>query len=227
MFHRFRSPGEPPQQGALTMEEFERILLNVGRERILTPFEWIDRLSAGALEPHHICITFDDGLRSQSTHALPVLDRHKLKAFWFVCSCVFEGRPVMSEVYSHAAARLGGMDAFIARFLKRAPQEMLVLLDSPAFADYAARTRGVAPFYSDDDLRYRFLRNRSESRPEFDAVVEELLREHGISPDALASQLWITDAQLRSLAQQGHAIGLHSYDHPYALAELPRQQQRD
>ena len=228
MFHRFCAPGEAVRpQGALTPQEFERILLFIGPNCILAPGEWMDRLSRGALEPHHLCITFDDGLRSQFEHALPVLDHLGLKGFWFVYSCVFKGETVKAEIYSHAAAQLGGMSALVSEFFARAPRELRDQLSSPEFAAYSARTRAVAPFYSEQDLQYRFLRNRPENRAVFESLMDQLLRDHGISPEAVASQLWLTDADLRSLAQGGHAIGLHSYDHPYALSDLPRDQQRE
>lgn len=226
MFHRFCAPGDAARpQGALTPEEFEGILRFVGLGNILSPAAWIERLERGTLEPHHLCITFDDGLRSQFEHALPVLDRLGLKAFWFVYSCVFRGRPLKSEIYSHAAAQFGGMEVLIAKFLERAPDVLLSQLQTPAFAEYAARTRAAAPFYTEQDLQYRFLRNRNQ-REHFEVGMDWVLAQHGIFVERYFERLWITDADLKTLADAGHAIGLHSWDHPYAIAELPSYEQR-
>ena len=228
MFHRFCTPaGSVRPQGALTAEEFERILLFVGLERVLAPAEWLNNLSAGTLQSHHLCITFDDGLRSQYEHALPVLDRLGLKAFWFVPSCVFHGQPVKLEIYAYLATRTGSMGALIGEFLRRAPRDLLAQLDTPEFAGYADRTRRAAPFYSLDDLQYRFLRNQPRNRAVFESVMDSLIRDQGLDPEGLAIQLWLTDQHLAALVQRGHAVGLHSFDHPYSMAELAPRQQRD
>ncbi len=227
MFHRFGAADDALRpQGALTPGEFDRILQFVGIENILSPAEWMSRAAAGALEPRHVCVTFDDGLRSQFDHALPILDRYRLKAFWFVYSCVAQGQPVKSEIYSHVASRFGGFAEFSGQVLRRAPREWLAQLESPAYAAYAAHTRSAAPFYSESDLQYRFLRNRPETRAAFEALVDQLLEERGFRLDTVASELWLADAQLKYLAQHAHAVGLHSYDHPYAIAQLPVQEQR-
>lgn len=228
MFHRFcAAEDESRPQGALTAADFERILQFVGPERLLAPAEWLDRLAAGELEPHHLCITFDDGVRSQHQHALPVLERHGLKAFWFVYSCVFRGQAVKLEVYAQVAARFGGMPALIAEFLRRAPRDLLAQLNTPEFAAYADHTRASAPFYSLDDLRYRFLRNQPQNRESFESLMDSIIRERGFEPEAVAAHLWLTDADLKSLSHHGHEIGLHSFDHPYSMAGLALDQQRE
>lgn len=228
MFHRFRSPtrvGAP--QGALTPDEFERVLLHVGTENILPPDEWMSRLRHARLGARHMCITFDDGLRSQIEFALPVLERHSLRAFFFVYSCVFHGTPVMSEVYSEAAGWMGGMEQLIAAFMSRCPPDRRAPLASRAFALYAAQMRTNSPFYTRADLEYRFLRNLPDATEWFDSLMDELLLEQGIDRHALARSLWMSDADLKRLTDRGHSIGLHSYDHPYAMDRLSHSAQRE
>ncbi len=228
MFHRFRpSGGENGEQGAHSPEELERILRFVGVENILAPAEWLERVKKNRLQPSDRCITFDDGLRSQAEHALPVLEAHGLKAFWFVYSSVHEGKPVKSEIYSAAAGILGGMGALIERFLASCPAKISSALRTPAYAEYAARMRQAAPFYSDDDLKFRFLRNDPAHRVEFESAMDGLLARSGISTAEIAGKLWLNGEDLGQLAGEGHVIGLHSYDHPYAMADLGREEQRD
>lgn len=224
MFHRFAATAEAAtKHQALSGAELEQVLVRVGVENILTPGEWLRRLADGSLESHHRCVTLDDGLRSQWEIALPVLDRLGLKAFWFVYSCVFQGQPVKAEIYRHLAAELGGVAALLTELRHRAPT-LLAALESREFTDYAEHTRAVAPFYTHSDLEYRYLRNRTKGREEFELVMDNLVREFGCSD--LASRLWLTEVELRALAASGHQIGLHSYDHPYAMAELTRPEQR-
>jgi len=226
MFHRFGDTQSVRQrQGTLTAEEFERILVFVGLKNIRTPGEWIRSVEAGTLGNRDFCITFDDGLRCQLEHALPVLERHGLKAFWFVYSCVFEGVFVKSEIYSSVGDQIGGMETLIAALLKRCPQSLLSLFETEAFREYSEQMSRVAPFYSANDRKFRFLRNRAESRAEFEDLMDALLVDYGFPLDRVAQALWLRDSDLKSLVESGHCLGLHSYDHPYAMAELSYEHQ--
>lgn len=228
MFHRFHSShGSSQWQGTLSPEEFENILVFVGIQNILSPQEWMSRLESNRLGKHDLCITFDDGLRCQVEYALPVLERHGLQAFWSIYSCVFESSPVKSEIYSYVAGQIGELQSITAEFLERCPPEMLVQLESDDFARYANRMREVAPFYSANDMKYRFLRNRPSNKESFESLMDEIIREHGFELEEVARQLWLMDSDLRDLTEKGHIVGLHSYDHPYEIARLSREEQQE
>ena len=159
--------------------------------------------------------------------ALPVLERYGLTAFWFVYSCVFDGHPVKSEIYSYVAGQTGGMPAMIARFLDACPADVLAQLESTAFATYAARMRDVAPFYSDGDIRYRFIRNNPANATVVEQVMSGIVATHGFSEERVAGTLWLRERDLVALSAAGHNVGLHSYDHPYAIGELSADAQRE
>ena len=55
--------------------------------------------------------------------------------------------------------------------------------------------------------------------------MDAIIAEH-VKPAELIRQLWLEDADLKALAAANHSIGLHSYDHPYAMADLTGDQQR-
>jgi peptidoglycan/xylan/chitin deacetylase (PgdA/CDA1 family) len=227
MFHRFRSSDDPSRwQGALSPDELEAVLRYVGVENILAPDEWMARLSAGALAETDLCITFDDGLRAQADYALPVLRRHGVRAFWFAYTCVHEGRPVKSEIYSFVAGQIGGMGTMIAEFMERAGPDLLRQLETAEFEAYAQRIRAVGPFYTDDDIRYRFLRNAPRNTDAFEGIMDGIVASHGFGIAELTARLWLTGADLARLDREGHAIGLHSHDHPYEIAKLDAREQR-
>ncbi len=228
MFHRFHSSHDTKGwQGALSPEDFEKILLYVGIENVLSPQEWISRLENGRLGKRDLCITFDDGLRCQAEYALPVLDHYGLQAFWFVYSSVFEDIPVKSEIYSYVSGQIGGMPSLTEEFLGHCPSEMLVQLDSHEFTVYSNRMREMAPFYSSNDIKYRFLRNRTGNKKSFEGLMDRIIRERGFEPEEVARRLWLADTDLKALTERGHYIGLHSYDHPYDMAQLTREEQQE
>jgi peptidoglycan/xylan/chitin deacetylase (PgdA/CDA1 family) len=226
MLHRFRKDPTFPWQGALTADQLEAMLLEVGVENILSPDEWLHRLREGHLEAPQICITFDDGLRSQVEVAKPVLDRYGVKAFWFIYTCVFEGAAVSSEVYSYAAALCGGMDVLMREFLAELPAPLAQALSGDGYRAYAVQMRTVAPFYTEDDLRFRYLRNEPRHREAFTSGLEALFARRGVDLHAVVTELWMRPEDARALSDEGHHVGLHSHTHPLNLAALSYEDQR-
>lgn len=228
MFHRFHtSCGADQWQGALSPEEFESILLYVGVKNILSPDEWLLRLRDNRLGHNDLCITFDDGLRCQVEYALPVLEQYGIQAFWFIYTSVFENALIKSEVYSYVAGQTGGMQSLTDELLARCPPEMLVQLDSDDFATYANRMSEIAPFYSPNDLKYRYLRNNPLNKEPVELLIDRIIGDRGFAPAQVARQLWLADEDLRSLTEKGHCVGLHSHDHPYEMARLSRDEQKE
>jgi peptidoglycan/xylan/chitin deacetylase (PgdA/CDA1 family) len=228
LFHRLHDAGSRPDgQGSLTGHDLRRVLDAVGVEHILSPKEWTRRVREGSLRAEDRCLTFDDGLASQHRVALPVLDAVGLKAFWFVHSSVFEGRPDRNEIAQVLAARhLCSFAEFIEEFLRRCPPPVRAALDDPAFPTFAAALQATAGFYSERDLAYRYLRNCVLDAAGFARIVEEMLLSRGLSAEGLAAGLWMDNRDLAALASDGHWIGLHSYDHPFELARLAPAEQR-
>ena len=228
MFHRFHKSGNSPSgQGSLTDVEFEKILNHVGTARILPPEEWIFRVKTNILRKHDLCITFDDGLRSQFDIALPILERYKLKAFWFVFSSVFNGGIDRNEVYNRfATAEFTSFDVFVEEFLQFYPVRENVFLNN----DYGHFTQGIRkqfPFYTENDIKFRYIRNKLILRSDFEKVMDSMIEAKGLSVSKIAEDVWLTDEHLQSLYESGHCIGLHSYDHPFMMTELPAEKQEE
>ncbi len=120
MFHRFHASNLLPRsQGSLNEIEFDLILQNVGIENILSPDEWIFKIKSNTLKSNDLCITFDDGLKSQYDIALPILDKYGLKAFWFVFSSVFHGQVDNNEIYNiFITSFYESFDDFFYEFIK-------------------------------------------------------------------------------------------------------------
>lgn len=228
MFHRFHKSGNSPAgQGSLTEVEFEEILNYVGTERILPPEEWISRVKTHDLQKHHFCITFDDGLKSQFDVALPVLERYKLKAFWFVFSSVFDGGIDRNEVYNRfATAEFTSFDVFVEEFLQFYPVRDKVFQNND-YAHFTQSLREQFPFYTENDAKFCFIRNKLLLRSNFEKVMDSMIEAKGLSVSKIAEDLWLTNDHLQLLYKSGHYIGLHSYDHPFTMADLPAEKQEE
>ena len=226
MFHRFHEhASDHPLQGSLSSADFEKILLFVGLDNILAPDKWLSRLQAGTLGPSDLCLTFDDGLRSQIDFAEPILAKYGLRAFWFVYSTVFEGGVVKSEVYSHAAAHMGGMAVLAKTMLKQCPADLRRQLNTPEFSRYQSKMLQLFPFYTQQDCQFRFLRNSAEHQGIFEKLMDHVMAEHGLNPKQISKQLWMDQEHLKYLLNAGHWVGLHSYNHPYAMDVLSYSEQ--
>lgn len=228
MFHRFHKSGTVPLgQGSLTDVEFEKLLKHVGPERILSPQEWLSRVTTDSLRPEDLCITLDDGLRSQFEVALPILERYDLRAFWFIFSSVFEGHVDRNEVYNcFATTAFPSFDLFVEDFVQfcAVPDEVF---EAESYRDFTHNLREQFPFYTENDLKFRFVRNKLLPRTDFIRVMDRMIESKGLSVSDIAKDLWLTDKHLELLVEKGHCIGLHSYDHPFTMADLPGEKQEE
>jgi peptidoglycan/xylan/chitin deacetylase (PgdA/CDA1 family) len=53
-----------------------------------------------------------------------------------------------------------------------------------------------------------------------------LLKESDYDLKGASSRLWMTEKQVKDLSDKGHSIGLHSYNHPTVMSNLPLPDQR-
>jgi peptidoglycan/xylan/chitin deacetylase (PgdA/CDA1 family) len=228
MFHHFFNETHPRGQGAISARELEAVIDDLGRDNILLPEEWQRRALSRTLGETDLCLTFDDALKCQYDVALPVLEAMGLRAFWFVYSAVFQGRPEVLEIYRHfRSTAFADMDDFYAEFAIAAqalfPQDYASGLDGFDAQSYLAEY----PFYTKGDRQFRYLRDDVLRPQRYQEVMASLMRQKAFDPQAVGAQLWISDDEIRELDRNGHVIGLHSFSHPTRLAELSPQAQRD
>lgn len=227
MFHRFRRDGMGGGPGAVSASELDAMIRFVGRDRILNCDEWLDRLKSGALRDSDLCLTFDDGLKSQMEIAFPVLEQHGIKAFWFVFSSVFEGKIDRNEAYHQfAALHFASFELFAAAFL-----QFVSIADKDFAANgydsYFQDRKTSFPFYTDADIRFRFVRDRVlQPRSRFEDAMDAFIQSRGFQVADIAEHLWMTNQDLIQLSRANHCVGLHSYDHPFVFAALDEEEQR-
>lgn len=218
MFHHFHGKKYPGSQGSISGDDFKTILSYVGLERILSPVEWLERLAKNKLKPEDICLTFDDGLSSQFQIALPILDQYGIKAFWFVYSGVFEGQLENLEIYRSFRTRyFKNIDDFYQLFFKKVVEYGI---RTDVAEEIIKEQRELYSFYSINDIRFRFLRDKILGKEKYEKLMDSLLEEYSVAKQDLSKGLWIANKDLKYLSARGHFVGLHTYSHPTALADL-------
>ncbi len=229
MFHRVhRAISSGLGQGSITDREFEYILHCVGLKNILSADEWLYKLKHNKLNAQDICITFDDGLKCQYEICLPILEKYSIKAFWFIYSSVFEKGLVKSEIYSYFSAKyFKDINEFFNTFFSNCDKAILAQLNEQKFKKYSRATQRLFPFYSTNDLKYRFIRNELSSQKKFENIMGKMMHNKRANISQIAKGLWFTNRDLKNISAKGHCVGLHSYNHPFRIVKLSRKKQLD
>ena len=227
IFHHFVGMGHPYIQGALTAEQFDQLLTSVGVHKFLDPLSWAAARMSGKLKDCQHCLTFDDALQSQIDIALPVLESHGLKAFFFVYSSVLEGHMELFEIYRYFKNQFyDSIDSFYLDFYA----ELARQLGTAAFRDELTSEQAHGylhqySFYTDADRRFRYVRDRLLSTARYDAIMGNLMASRDTGPAAIADNIWIGIPGLQRVQSGGHLIGLHSHTHPTNMVTMARDLQ--
>lgn len=222
MFHHFHNDFHKPSQGSLSASDFN-LIVGWLRERynILDAQEYIDRFLSNNLKNEDICLTFDDGLKCQYDVAVPILAKHKIKAFFFVDSSSLTDNPNFLEIFRYfRTSQFKNVDEFYSCFFEH-------LIDS--YQDkyfsykkqYSSRDYLSAfPFYTENDKWFRYLRDQCLNHEEFTNVMFELISSRNFDIIKAKNELLLQEDDLLKISNKGHTIGLHSYSHPTQMSKL-------
>ena len=227
MFHRFQdSKNKNAVTGALTSKNLRKLINFIGRKRILNPDEWISKLNKGNLEKKDVCLTFDDGLKSQIKVALPVLEKFNIKAFWFIHCNTLPNNFDKSEIFSILIVKkFKKYKKFIDKFLKYINIEPKIF-ESKKFKKYYNEETSLYNFYSKTELKYKFLRDIYYPRKKFENIVENFFKDFKLNVKDFYKNTWLNKKDLVKLNKKGHMIGMHSFSHPYRMSSLTRKKQK-
>ena len=162
-----------------------------------------------ALPERAILVTFDDGLREQFDHALPVLDALAVPALLFVNTAPIAARTVSAVHRIHLLRANVAPDRFMAMLRAHAGARGVSLRvesnDGAAAAQYRYDEPQVA--------RLKFLLNFQLEPRERDALIADCFAEEfGADESALSDRLYMDVEQLRVLAGRG-MLGTHGHEH--------------
>lgn len=227
MFHHFYG-GEKhiKSQGAISADRLSAMLDWLeARYAILDPETFFETLAGGRLQPEHICLTFDDALKSQFDIAFPVLQRRGLRAFFFVYSAAFSKPPPKLEFYrDFRFSMFPDVEDFYAAFFNTFARSLPGKYDR-YLADYPVDYLAAFPFYSENDRRFRFARDRV-LMDDFESILDRMMDDSGYDMRKRQTALFMAPSDLRALAEAGQVVGLHSHSHPYTIKDMPQNRQR-
>jgi len=201
LFHRVLpqpDPLLPDEPDAARFDEQVRWLADTFD--ILPAGEAAARLFAGRLPARALSITFDDGYRDNALHALPVLQRHGVRATFFVTTRHLDGGMMWNDRV------IAAVRAWPADSMDLGSDGLGVV----NLADRGAAVRDLLP-------RIKYL-----PPEEREALSTRLMRDSG----AEDVRLMMNDEEIRTLHAAGMEIGGHTESHPI-LTALPDDAARD
>lgn len=218
-FHYVGMPGFPHAGiHGLTVDAFRAHIETLVRQ--YEPVSLADVLDAvrGARPlPSRSClITFDDGLRCQAEHALPVLDTLGVPAAFFVMAGPYlHGRPALVHQVHWCRAQFG--DARLIASLDRARCEGLVA-SGPDDVDQTAAAR-LNPYDEAPAARVKYFLSRTVDVATARRLLDRFLDEMGAPVADLVDWLYLPADAVGDLARRGW-VGSHAVSHA-PLPALP------
>ena len=229
MFHYFHDNKRYiPSQGSITANEFDRMLsFYKKRFNVLSAEQWLEKARSNTLTKRDACVTFDDTLRCQFDIALPVLQKHNLKAFWFICTAVFQKDPPKLELYRYYRfKKFKRINDFYAAFDERIASSPLKKKVARGLKRFDHK-KAFIPYriYTLEDKKFRYIRDMILNRVEYEWIMDRMIKDSGLEPKKLYRLLWVNQRHILKLSKLGHIIGLHSHTHPTNLKKLPKKRQ--
>jgi len=196
-FHRVLEKPDPMIPGEMHAAQFDQALRWIGDQfRVLRPLEACERLAAGTLPARAAIISFDDGYRDNHDVALPLLNRHRMTAAFFVATG-YLGDGVQFNDRLTEAVRAHQGDTFDAAWLG---------LGRLPTGDLQARLQTLHRLR--EGIKYLPLGERSLALERIEAAC-------GVDASRRTrDRIMMTPQEVQALAAAGMEIGGHTVMHP-------------
>jgi peptidoglycan/xylan/chitin deacetylase (PgdA/CDA1 family) len=227
MFHHFHNEKHLPAQGSLSSSDFIEMLDWLSsKHNLIGAKEYLEKFESSNLSQNDICLSFDDALLCQYDIAIPILEDRGIDAFFFVYSSVFTSNPDKLEVFRYFRTNnFSSIDDFYNQFFKLVESEMGSDLEQHISVYPDLNYLNAFPFYSENDKWFRYLRDQVLGVQKYEYLMLELMTLKGFSPSDVIEDLWMSEDNLTDVANRGHLVGLHSYNHPTEMSKLSYKDQ--
>ncbi len=226
MFHHFHGKNFKKMQGSISSNQFNSIIKYLKKKyTILNPDIFFKNIQQGNLKKKNICITFDDCLKSQISIALPILNKFKIRAFFFIYSGILTNKIDKFEIYrDFRSTAYKSIDSFYNDFFEIIISDYkkdLIKFNKTFDSNYLKKFK----FYSFNDRKYRFYRDNILSEKKYEIIMNSLIKKKNYNSFLRYKKILMNKFDLNKLINSGHEIGLHSHSHPVRFDLLNYNQQ--
>ena len=228
-FHYFTDDNNINCQGALNKTQFENIIKYIlSNYKMYQPSDVTLETLNTKDSTNSVCLCFNCGLKSQVEIALPVLEKYNIRAFWMLCSNVFENKIVKIETYHHFRFfSYNNLDDFYSDFFNIAKlylnskgKSICGVIKEMHALNYLAWSN----YYTFEDKLYRYLRDFSLCN-EYDLIMEKMMKKKNYNPYDYFERLWMNISDIEMILEKKNIIGLHSHTHPNRIELLDYEEQ--
>ena len=227
MFHHFHDYKKHKKtQGSITAQTLEKIIKKIARKNILDAHIFKKKTVENKLKKNHICLTFDDGIKSQIDIALQILKKYKIKAFFFIYSSILTNKPDNLEIYRYfRCSYFKNIDEFYNLFFQE------VKIDLEKFfkkkINEIKKMKKTFSYYSINDIKFRILRDGHLTVKQYDKIMKKLFIKKRFNPKKIFYKIFMNKKDIKKLVFDGHLIGLHSHTHPTNFKKLTIKEQKN
>lgn len=220
MFHYFHdNEFHKKSQGSINKDQLGKIIKKIGRQNILDADEFFYRHTEKKLKPSNICLTFDDGLKSQFDIALPVLEEHKIKSFFFINTINYTKNDNYIELFRFFRNNyFKNMNDYYNEFFSYVDKNLNILFKKEHGNLKSLKKK--FPYYSLNDLRFRFIRDNFLSKDEYNKINFEMFDKKKFMYKNFINMMYLSKKELKKIDKLGHLIGLHSHSHHHKIDTL-------
>jgi peptidoglycan/xylan/chitin deacetylase (PgdA/CDA1 family) len=227
MFHHFHDEKiHPISQGSIDKNDFYKLINFIGRNNILDADIFFEKLIKGKLNKNDVCLTFDDGIKSQIDVALPVLEDLKIKSFFFTYTSMFEGEPDNIELYRYFRTNFfDSIDDFYENFYQTLDIDLKNFFE--ANKSTIKEIKNKVPVYTINDIKFRLVRDSYLDKQTYERLMYTMFEKKKFNFKDFVKKLFFQKDDIRSLNNLGHIIGLHTHSHPTKIENLSYNQQKE
>lgn len=214
----YNYPGIHP----VSLSMFENQLTELSRHLNFIGIDELNKLvlSQNSLKRHYGLITFDDGLREQFEYAVPILDRLKIPAIFFINTLPLVSKLVLSVHKFHWLRATRPPGIFLSQI-----SEILSRLGIDLTEQEVDDNLSSAQYLYDDleTRRLKYLINHKLPNSIRDKAVDFMFHQEQ-NEESYSKELYMNKSQICEIAQT-HSIGSHTHRHQ-SLATLNLEQSR-
>ena len=227
MFHHFHDDGiHTKGQGSIDKDDFYKMINFIGRNNILDADIFFEKFKNNKLKENEVCLTFDDAIKCQIDIALPVLEKLKIKSFFFVYTSVFEDKPDNLEVFRYFRMNyFDDVDEFYNNFYKVLDKDLKNFFDNNNEKIQSKKIK--FSHYSIEDVKFRLVRDIYLTKSQYEEIMFLMMKEKQFNFKEFYPKLFIDSNDLKKLDSLGHLVGLHSHNHPTLLEKLNYNEQKN